>query len=710
MFRKLLVSAILVGTVSVRSQEKRILPADYNISQIKAVDFTAPLWVTPQVVATDGIKVERVKDGDNFALEILITDTALSNPGIMLRPPKGQLYWDLSEYQILAADIENLDDQGQVIVSSRVTNPLVDTYQAANNSGFALNPHEKRTLRLYYPQADEFAKCRIDGIKATPPGIPGPKNVNGRRVDAIIFWGHNLKRFSRNHKAHYRISNIRLEKPYTGPGAPVDDPAKFYPFVDRYGQYVHQDWPDKIKTDADLKNMIEKERKSWQPRIANWNKYGGWAAGPQLEATGFFRTEKYQGKWFLIDPEGRLFFSHGVNSVTASGQGFLRDPQWLTKDAPIQNGKVYVFPSENLKRKYGDDFMAILPDVYDRRLEAWGLNTIGNWSGTEFYRNHKTPYAMEILPPIVNRMPGIEGRKAGLWDFFDPGFEPALRKRLTEKRMTGVANDPWCLGIFVNNEIQWGDRTYAARSAFLAPPGQPAKQELLRQLKIKHVVIDELNRQWGSSYRSWEELARAEKLPAPERSFEDFINFNRSLFERYFATCRRVVKEFSPNTLYLGQRIHLSNMPELYEVASKYCDVVSRNIYSWSMDGFRESGLPVDKPILISEFAAAVLDRGMFNADPRPAGVTQDDRAHAYLRILQGALLHPQVVGIHYFTWRDQMITGRSIGGPMSENFALGVIDVADTPYWELTAMMRRVAENMIPYRLSGKFECEWDK
>ena len=53
----------------------------------------------------------------------------------------------------------------------------------------------------------------------------------------------------------------------------------------------------------------------------------------------------------------------------------------------------------------------------------------------------------------------------------------------------------------------------------------------------------------------------------------------------------------------------------------------------------------------------------------------------------------------------DVPVTGRWDG----ENFAIGMVDVTDTPYWELTAMMRKIGANMIPYRLKGEFKCDWE-
>src|SRR5690606_41860731 len=110
-----------------------------------------------------------------------------------------------------------------------------------------------------------------------------------------------------------RVTNLRLEgTPDESAIVPAD---KFFPFVDIYGQYTHADWPEKIHTDEDLRKAKAKEdaELAASERPQEWNRFGGWANGPQLEATGNFRTAKHDGKWWLIDPEGRLFFSQGID-------------------------------------------------------------------------------------------------------------------------------------------------------------------------------------------------------------------------------------------------------------------------------------------------------------------------------------------------------------------------------------------------------------
>ena len=677
----------------------------YDCSRIIPVDFTAPYWVTPQPVETGKIKVEKRKVGENTVIDVTVADPFLDNPGIALLPPKERKYWDISAYEELHADIENLDRNQQLMLSVRVNNPRVNNRQTANNSGFALNPGERGILKLYYPQADEFPPVKVDWMLATPPGVPGPKNVDGRRVEAITLWGHSVKIYSRNRAWRYRIHSVRLVKPKRPYPAAVGSPETFFPFVDRYGQYRHDDWPDKIHEDADFKKALDKETAGRKGRIAGWNRFGGWANGPKLEAKGYFYPAKYEGKWYLVDPEGCLFVSHGVCTIRYDIRAERKAQNWFPPELAA-SGPNHNFSRDNLRRKFGPELEKVYPGFVTRRLEEWGLNTIGNWADLEFMRGGGTPYAMELPYPECPRTAGVKGLEGGIFDVFSTEFAASMRSAAARPEFAFARKDPMLIGIFITNEIYWGnDRTAAARSAFASPATQPAKREFIKELKRKYISIDVLNDKWGSNYADWQEILDTVALPDAERSFEDFLSFNKRIFEVFYSTCRDVVKEFSPNAIYFGSRIHLTNMPELFEAASRYADVVSTNTYTWSFDGLRKEGLPEDKPILISEFHVGVLDRGMFNADLRPAGVTQQDRAQAYLRLLQGALLHPQIVGTHFFCYRDSPVTGRWDG----ENFAIGMVDVTDTPYWELTAMMRKIGANMIQYRLKGEFKCDWE-
>ena len=136
---------------------------------------------------------------------------------------------------------------------------------------------------------------------------------SGRITQLVIFVSQAPRRPPLRHPGHSRDGHLPAAHRLG------EDADPFFPFIDTFGQYRHKDWPGKVKSVADLTARREAEAKELarQPGPKDWDRYGGWAAGPQLRATGFFRTEKVKGKWWLVDPDGRLFFSHGIDCVRA---------------------------------------------------------------------------------------------------------------------------------------------------------------------------------------------------------------------------------------------------------------------------------------------------------------------------------------------------------------------------------------------------------
>ncbi len=69
------------------------------------------------------------------------------------------------------------------------------------------------------------------------------------------------------------------------------------------------------------------------------SKYGG-NKNRQVKATGFYRTEKIDGRWWIVDPDGYLFIHKAVNSInrgksTRNQKGFaerFNSPvDWMSK-------------------------------------------------------------------------------------------------------------------------------------------------------------------------------------------------------------------------------------------------------------------------------------------------------------------------------------------------------------------------------------------
>ena len=103
----------------------------------------------------------------------------------------------------------------------------------------------------------------------------------------------------------------------------------------------------------------------------------------------------------------------------------------------------------------------------------------------------------------------------------------------------------------------------------------------------------------------------------------------------------------------------------------------------------------MDKPIIIGEFHFGALDRGLIHPGLRGVG-SQTQRAYAYYHYVTQALEHPNIVGTHWFQYRDQPITGRGDG----ENYQIGFVNIADNPYPEMVQSARWIGKNMYPLRL----------
>ena len=464
---------------------------------------------------------------------------------------------------------------------------------------------------------------------------------------------------------------------------------------------------------------------SGKPGPADWDRYGGWAKGPQLKATGHFRTEKYQGKWWLVDPEGRLFWSHGttcvrsgngtaisgrersfaelppVGSEAASfyGTGTQAAHGYYREHAPY---RTFAFDQANLLLKYGKEWRQAFADSAHKRLRSWGMNTIANWSDEGIYLQRRTPYTA-TLHAGGRRIEGSQGNWGKFPDPFDPGFREALRKNMAAEKGKS-AGDPWCIGYFVDNELTWGDEAALASATMASPANQPAKRALADGLEAKYPDIGRLNAAWGTTYASWNALLDSRSVPPGKAAREDLAQFNRRLAETYFRVIREAIKEAAPNNLYLGCRFDFHFYPAeqpgndwLVRTAGQYCDVISFNRYRFSAkDLVPPEG--VDKPVMIGEFHFGALDRGLLHTGLRSV-LDQSQRGEIYASYVRGALANPFMVGTHWFQYGDQPLTGRGDG----ENYQIGLIDVCDRPYAETIEACRSAGDKMYEYRMAAR-------
>jgi len=657
---------------------------DFDIDSLKTSDAE---------VTFSGNKALRIKTGHKNQW-----------PGITLKAPAGK--WDLSKYEYVSIDVKNSGTK-TVTVSCRVDNPGADGRKNCVTDNITLKPNASGTLivRIFPTPWRLSEPVELIGMRGAPvhSGKVDPTNI----TQLLVF----VTKPDIDHV--FDIKNIRA-------GGKVEtlDVKTFFPFIDEFGQYIHKDWPGKTHS---LKELIahgkaEEKEIAANPGPSDRNKYGGWTAGPKLKATGFFRVEKYKGKWWLVDSEGRLFWSHGIDCVRSTNATPITDREHYYRNLPEENSpfakfygsgswaphgyykdhspyKTYDFSQANFLRKYGRDWENVFAEVTHRRLRSWGINTIANWSDSSIYLMRKTPYVCTISYSS-KRLEGSEGYWGKFYDVFDPSFRQALRKRLASEKGRAI-DDPWCIGYFVHNEIAWGDEVSLAVAALISPADQPAKKVFVDDLKAKYGDIDKLNAVWGTKYRTWQALLQNQEAPDKKKAWEDLTAFYTKTAETYFETIRDELKKYAPNQLYMGCRFAWVN-DRAAKAATKFCDIVSYNRYNYSV---AEHHLPdnIDMPMIIGEFHFGALDRGMFHTGLRKT-TDQQDRADKYKSYVQGALRNPYIVGTHWFQYKDQATTGRGDG----ENYQIGFIDICDKPYPEIVKAAREVGYSLYEYRLKN--------
>jgi hypothetical protein len=747
---------------------RRSLPAVF------ALLFAAPLLAAPAgpqtlfnfvrpadvvKVATEDASLPQSNAEQTAEGEVLrrVTFNPAARPNLRLTPQAGA--WDWSQSGLMSLRIQSAMNWALTLYVKIQSN---DGKTLISRIDLPAGPAQTLLVPL------QASTPLSQGMKAGPPM---PMTVDGQRVLLASSEGE----LDRSQVVSVTLSmeqpkvaqSIMLER-FGVQDSEAVVKAAYGSLVDAYGQSTRSKWPEKVSSDDQLKAAAGKEQqqlKTWlaERERSSLDQFGGWNKGPAFQASGFFRTEKRDGRWFLVTPEGHPFYSLGVNTVTADtdrtyvagrewmfgvlpkadeplasyyGEGDNRGGNGADKGRAFNAGRWYDFYGANLQRTYGQPCAATsetkagvaaaakadaventaektlavpcAPEAFDEqrwashtldRLRAWGFNTIGNWSAPALGLADRVPYTLPLS--IVGDYASISTGTdwwGGMPDPFDPRFAMA-----TERAVAIAArdhrDDPWLIGYFADNELAWAGPGDDPKSRYALAYGTlrmttdvPAKRAFLKQLRDKYRNQAGLSKAWGIDLPAWELMEDPgfePPLPSPEHPEieADFKYFQKVFADTYFKTISDSLKWHAPNHLLLGGRFAIST-PEAVESCAQYCDVLSFNMYTLQpQDGYDFATLrALDKPVLITEFNFGSRDRGPFWG-----GVTElakeEDRGPAYAGFLKQAVAEPSIVGVHWFQYLDQPVTGRLQDG---ENGHFGLVGITDVPFQGFVDSVRK--------------------
>ncbi len=371
--------------------------------------------------------------------------------------------------------------------------------------------------------------------------------------------------------------------------------------------------------------------------------FGGWTI-QKNKATGFFRLSKEGRKWWLIDPEGNLFFSIGMNSVEPKRVEAQDDAKWAKETHSL--------------------------------LTETGFNTIGRWSDPRPFQKVEKPIPwcstlgfLKTYDENRSKKNGGEGIPYEAPPVFDEEW-PKFCEGYALEKTTKIKNDPYLLGHFSDNELPFRPD---ALSKYLKLPETDASHQAALQ---------------------WMEENRVKKGQIDKPKVQ--AAFLQEVARRYYETVATALKKADPNHLYLGSRLHGRCISEPVFKAANVCDIVSVNYYHhWLPDRAQTADWLKwsERPFLVGEFYAMKIPNKKTNVAKEGAGfrVLKHEDAGEFYHTYTAALLkdHPNCVGWHWFKYADA-----------SEDYQKGIVGPRGKEHQPLIDAMKVLNEQA--YSLRG--------
>jgi len=410
------------------------------------------------------------------------------------------------------------------------------------------------------------------------------------------------------------------------------------------------------------------------------DRYGGNMAITR-EATGFFRTEKVNGRWLLITPEG-----HGYVALGANHTGYM--------PASKKNG---------FWEEHRDDIDRGA-EILLEKLKEFGLN-----AGSSFEHEPRHAHAL----PRVARLYYAPGEDrlgpAGYGpDVFDDAALAKLRAFIIE-RVKPYANDPWVIGISASNIPPWDDRRMQRVRA--SEPNAPMRRKYQEFIQGRYADITAYNRVYEDQLSSFDPLASAEALkpfPQNKNTRADNDAFMALIADRLYAATRSAIREGAPNHLFLGESVTFRNLPDpVLKAIGPHIDAYSGQVIEFSWGARIIEDVPgqaenwrvfnkvafdhvhalTGKPIIVDDWVAS-FSLGETYDTGTECGVFYDEKraTEEAAEWLMTAFKQPHLIGVFMCTPIGTHAADRLLGGTSRRSYFRD----DGTPFPVRTDMMKK--------------------
>ena len=306
----------------------------------------------------------------------------------------------------------------------------------------------------------------------------------------------------------------------------------------------------------------------------------------QVDPKGFFTLGKRKGHWWLITPDGKPFFTIGLNHIDPAS---LRYPE---------NMDIW-------ENKYGGSTLRWIRESVAPNLAKWGFNTVG-WVQEVTVRNwqHSRAFTADeyraLDMPYCHLLPLTESHQ---WEKHTVHYDYRSEdwkewcEYVARSHCAELADDPNLIGYFYSDCPCW--------------------------------THDRPENEWRGPMFDPERL----NTEAGRREL-------RAIARSYYKTIHDTIRRYDRHHLLLGDRYE-ANAPiamEVVEEAMPWVDVLSFQDFREPVKDLAEWYLKTDKPVLLADAA---------RVSPNSSGFFKPNNGQWYAEVLQSLFENPGCIGFH---------------------------------------------------------------
>jgi len=285
--------------------------------------------------------------------------------------------------------------------NTKNTEFLIDTFDDSFNEASITWSNQPKNYTKIASQKQKEGNATYFDVTQYVSQILTKNNVANFRIYTNVVTSSTLTfASSENTSKDIQPQLIFMQSTSSGGGPSFEFEDIVVDVIDDNGFYNNQSWNSTILTDT---NNYTEEVDIYGGLVSCNSNYGG---------TGYFRVERIDGVWNMIDPLGNLFYTLGVNSVTEGGNVDL--------------------PND---------------------LIELGVNTLGSWSDETI---DGIPYCprLNALVNFKNVRTDKTAWNADVLPVFESDFESYLDEKMPGW-LEDYMDDPWVLGYFMDNELKF---------------------------------------------------------------------------------------------------------------------------------------------------------------------------------------------------------------------------------------------------------------